>query len=120
MLTIRKKQIGAFLESNVKKFEERMIVHLNKFFPTQCKAAGETQLRETIRYGIKGAARYGIIAERDVCKYIDLMVVYGRDFDRDPKLPWASTILNDQTPKDPGLTVDRLYEEAMKNSRNRA
>ncbi len=97
-----------------------MVVHLNKFFPSQCRAAGETQLRETIQYGVKGAAKHGITAERDVCKYIDLVLVYGRDFDRDPNLPWARRILEDQTSQDPSVTVERLFDEAKKNSGNRA
>jgi len=117
---MREKQVAAFRNDKLKKFEDRMLVHLEKFFPMQCKAADETQVREIIRYGIKSAAQYGITAERDVCKYIDLMVVFGRDFDRDPKVPWARSILDDDRAKNPGVIVDRLYEEAKRNSGNRA
>jgi hypothetical protein len=115
MFSIRCEQIEIFRAPAIKAFEDRMLTHLNKFFPAQCKGAGEAELRETISYGIKCAARYGIIAERDVCKYIDLMVVYGRDFDRDPKLPWVVQILHDPAGRDPGDTVDRLFEEAIKS-----
>lgn len=108
MLTIRKEQMAVFRGPAVKAFEERMVAHLGRCFPKQCRALSEPELRETIQYGIKAAAKYGIIIERDVCRYIDLMVVLGRDFDRDPKLPWASSILNNRALKDPGYKLERL------------
>jgi hypothetical protein len=85
--------MAVFSQAEIKKFEERVVIHLNKFFPRQCEALGESKLRETIRYGIKRAAGYGITAARDVCKYIDVMVALGRDFDTDKKYPWAGEIL---------------------------
>ena len=66
MITIRRKQMAVFAEAETKKSVDSMVVHLNKFFPKQCEAMGEPQLRETIRYGIKRAAAYGITAQRDV------------------------------------------------------
>ena len=94
MLTIREKQMAVFAEVETKKFVDRVVVHLNKFFPTQCADAGQEQLRETVQYGIRRAGAYGITSERDVYKYIDLMVVLGRDFDTDKEFPWAGEILN--------------------------
>ena len=91
-------------------FEDKMAAHLNSCFPEQSKAIEETGVRETIRYGVERAGQYGITAQRDVCKYIDLMVVYGRDFDRDPGIPWAASILNDRALKDPTVKIDTLYE----------
>ena len=38
-----------------------------------------------VQYGIKRAAVYGFTAKRDVCKYIDLMILFGRDFDTDKR-----------------------------------
>jgi hypothetical protein len=119
MLQIRREQIAGFREPRLKEFEDRVVAHLARCFPTQCEVLGEPEVRGTIRYGIERAAAYGMVAERDVCKYIDLMIVYGRNFDRDPALPWVRAILNDQTAEDPSVTVDRLYEEAKKNSGHR-
>lgn len=110
MLTIRWEQMAVFSASAIKDFEDRVVAHFNRCFPKQCKALSEKELRETIQHGIKGAAKYGVIAERDVCKYIDFMVVFGRDFDRDPKLPWASSVLNNQALNDPTVKIKRLYK----------
>jgi hypothetical protein len=110
-LTIRTEQLAVFAEVETKKFVDRMVIHLKKFFPEQCEVMDESQMGETIRYGIKRAAAYGITIKRDVSKYVDVMVVFGRDFDRDPGLPWARTILADAA-ADPTVKVNRLYVTA--------
>ena len=92
MLRIRAEQFQLLSHAEVENFEEWMVAHLKRFFPVQCRAVGDSRLRETIQTGIERAARYQITARRDVCKYIDLMVVFGRDFDTDRRYPWANTI----------------------------
>jgi hypothetical protein len=110
MLVIRNRQMAVFAQVEIRKFVDRMVVHLHKFFPKQCEAMGEPQLWETIGYGIKRAAAYGIMAERDVNKYIDLMVVFGPDFDTDKRFPWAGETL--RTQKDPARKMQALRQAA--------
>ncbi len=114
MLTIRKEQLAIFGPLGQKAFEDRMLGHLKKVFPEQSQAIGEPKLRETIQYGTQRAAAYRITSERDVCKYIDLMIFYGRDFDKDPNLPWAQTILQNKAIRDPSSKIERLYKAAKK------
>jgi len=89
-----------------------MVTHLRESFTKQTELLGETKLREAIRHGIKRAAVYGISIERDVCKYVDLMMVWGPDFDQDQKLPWAGQTL--RTRNDPSLKTSVLVETAKK------
>jgi hypothetical protein len=110
--------MGVLSEATLKSFEDRMVIHLNKCFPSQCKAWGEPAVRDTIRYGVERAATHDITSKREVCKYIDLMVVFGRDFDQDPTLPWASSILGDRTLRGSTVKLERLYETAKQQSRN--
>lgn len=117
MLTIRERQMAVFADVEIKKFVEGMVVHLKKFFPRQCEAMGEPQLQETIRYGIKRAAAYGITTKRDVYQYVDLMVVFGRDFDTDNGLPWASEILNRRN--SPSIKTCLLLQAANRHLRQR-
>ncbi len=114
MLTLRKEQLAVFGPLGKKIFEDRMIAHLKKVFPEQSESLGEPKLRETIQYGTQHAAAYHIISERDVCKYIDLMILYGRDFDKDPNLPWAQSILQNQAIRNPSSKIERLYKAAKK------
>jgi hypothetical protein len=119
MLTIREEQMSVFGPLGKKAFEERMLVHLKKVFSEQSEALGEPKLRETIQYGTQRAAAYHITSERDVCKYIDLMILYGRDFDKDPKLPWAQSALQNQAIRNPTSKIERLYKAAKKQENQR-
>jgi len=116
MLRIRKEQNEELAKVALKRFEDSMIIHLNKFFPEECKALDAEATRRTIRYAIERAAGYDIVSQRDVCIYTDVMFVFGRDFDKDPKLPWAGQILNDKSLKDkPHEKADKLYDTALEN-----
>jgi hypothetical protein len=115
MLTIRQAQFAVLSQLEVRKFEDWMLVHLKKFFPKQCAALGDTQLRETVQHGIERAAGHGLTAKRDVCKYIDLMIVFGRDFDADKRLPWAGEILGKR--RNPSATIRALHEAARQHLR---
>jgi hypothetical protein len=122
-MVIRHAQMRSMSDNANRTFEDRMVVHLTKCFPNQCRQQGEPKVREWIRYGIKRASEYGITAQRDTCKYIDLMFVYGREFDQDTNLPWASSILNDRALRDPTTKLETLYETGKQQQggvRNRA
>ncbi len=111
LLTLRQAQLAILSRIEAQRFEDSMVAHLSQHFPAQSKCAGEADLRETIQYGIKRAAAYGITSERDVCKYIDLMVVYGRDFDTDERFAWTRDILSRQE-DDAGRKIEALREAA--------
>lgn len=112
MLRIRQEQMEEFNRCEAVKFENRMVEHLEENFPEECEEMGEEAVRETIRYGISRADSYGIEFEQDVCNYVNLMFVLGRDFDTDPGLPWAKRILNDPELDHPTDKMDALYDEA--------
>lgn len=110
MLTIRQAQLAVLSQLEVQKFEDWTLTHLQKFFPKQCAALGERQLRESIQHGIRRAAHYGLTAKRDVCKYIDLMIVFGHDFDTDKRSRWAAEILGRRG--NPGTKMQALFMAA--------
>ncbi|HLJ46228.1 MAG TPA: hypothetical protein VKU01_09490 [Bryobacteraceae bacterium] len=113
-MVIRKEQMDAFSEPLKSGFEDRMVAHLNRFFPRQCAVLRPEELRRFIRQGCDGAGRYGIRIERDVCKFIDLMFCLSVDFDRNPRYPWAWQILSEWT-TDPTAKVNRLHRKAVEH-----
>jgi len=113
MMKINKKQRAALSEEGIKDFENRMVKHLEKFFPAYCDTLGDAAVRRLVRYGILRAETYGVVAERGVCIYIDAMFAFGRDFDRDPDVPWAAKILKSKAIKNPSTRVDRLFEASF-------
>jgi hypothetical protein len=119
MFAVRKEQLAVFGPLGKKAFEDRAIAHLKRVFSEQSEALGEPKLREFIQYGTQRAAAYHVISECDVCKYIDLMILYGRDFDKDPNHPWAQSVLQNQAIRNPSSKIARLYKAAKKQE-NRA
>jgi hypothetical protein len=115
MLTIRQAQLEVLSQVDVEKFEDWTLGHLQQFFPRQCAALGELRLRETIHYGIQRAGAYGFTSRREVCKFIDLMIVFGRDFDTDDRHPWAAQILDRRA--DSSARMKALFEAARKHLR---
>jgi len=92
-LTIRNAQLAAFSQAEARKFEDWMLLHLRQFFPGHCQSLDDQQLRQRVAHGISRAATYGITGKRDVCKYLQLMTVFGPDFDADQRFPWAREVL---------------------------
>jgi hypothetical protein len=105
MLIISKKQEEVLYHGF---FETWMIEHLNKFFPKRCEKMGKREVREEIRYGIKKARTYGIKEGQALCLFIDVMMMLGCEFDKNPDFPWAISILNDETIQDPKTRMKRL------------
>ncbi len=113
MLTIRKQQLAVFQKAASEEFEARMMAHIQKFFPEHMTKLGEPAARDLIRFGVQRAANYRISQEREVCKYIGIMVVFGRDFDHDPQLPWASAILREPNFPSSSVRVTELHKAAV-------
>jgi hypothetical protein len=108
-MKIRKEQMEALEQATLKGFEDEMVRHLRDFAPWHAGAVGEPVVREVIRLAIERAARYGLTNRGPVRFYIELMFMFGSDFDTDPLLPWAGPGLAD--PSVPGQMerADRLH-----------
>jgi hypothetical protein len=115
-MIIRSQQMASLSKVLRQDFVERMEAYLNRCFPEECQAIGKADVQNTIRYGIERAKRHDIDLERDVCKYIAIMFAFGRDFDSSPALPWASSILNDDTISNSTVKTERLFAAARQQS----
>lgn len=92
-------------------FEHRAVGHIREVFPKDFAALGEPAVREWVRQGVEAAQRYGFEVEADVLRFIDLMFIFSRDFDRNPESSWAAPILRDEG-REPKARMDALYDEA--------
>ena len=91
VFTIRKQHMDAFSRSVDDAFIQRLVRHLRDNFPGQVadRGLGPKDLEPLARRGLANARKYGLVAERDIRMYVELMVLLGPNFDEDPKLPWA-------------------------------
>jgi Domain of unknown function (DUF4123) len=113
---VRPEQFQALGEASRKDFEDRMVRHVCKLFPDPCKTLGEDGVRGLIRHGMARAAVYHLSREADLCKFIELMFAFGRDFDQNPKMPWASLTFLDDSIAEPSLRLARVLELANRLS----
>lgn len=91
MLTIRQEQVNVFSEMDLQKFTDWLLAHIRNFFPRQAARIG-SELCTLTEYGIARASTYGIRSKVDICKYVDLMMTFDRDFDT--RTRWAAEILS--------------------------
>jgi len=112
-MKIRKEQMEAFRRSAVLRFEDDMVMHLKRFTPTHAELLGESGLRQVVRLGVERAERYGLTNAGPLRFYIEMMFLFGSDFDTDPQLPWAGNTLGDPATPDQAMRADRLYGHAM-------
>jgi hypothetical protein len=108
MLVIRHAQVAAFDEELRRASIDRAVRVLRARFPDACAAKCDDDLRALVRHGIARARSYGVVAERDVLKYLGLMAAFGRDFD---ELEWAAPTLRDAG-VDPTVRMQVLFDEA--------
>lgn len=85
-------QLGA---DQKQRFIAQLMARLRRDFPVQTKPLDDPAMHELIDTGMRHAQTYGLVSEAHIRVYCAMMLRHGRDFDADPKLPWAGDILND-------------------------
>lgn len=115
MLVIRRAQIEPFKEHLREPFVLRMVAHAREYFPADCADLTPEELRVIVRDGIARAEKYGFENERDATRFLNLMFTFGRQFDRDPTLGWATRLLARAGRADSGSLMNRLYVEGLRH-----
>jgi len=113
MLEIRDEQMAVFEQAALKNFEGEMVEHLKKFSPQHCEVMGEPRVRSVIQLGMARAKTYGFTNRGPVRFYLEMMFMFGTDFDTDPLLPWVGKILKKAARPDQMERADQLYGHLM-------
>lgn len=95
MLQVRRVQLRWLEEWMVEHFEDRLAARLRRALPDATAHLTEPELRAAMRGSARDAARYGIRTEWDVMRYVQWVLLLGRDFDARPEMRWAADILGD-------------------------
>jgi hypothetical protein len=112
MLTIRQEQVDAFRQVAIRKFEDTLVEHLNRLFPQLAVRLGESGLRNVIQYGIRRAREYGIVCQRDVGRYIAVMLMFGPNFDQKRSSGPLYAVLRDPRFESPAARTGALCKAA--------
>lgn len=97
MLLIRREQIQALKDNSLSLFITQMVLHLKQNFPNELAKIGIKQidLEPLVRESISQARGYGIEFRNDLCRYIELVPLFGPRFDTGDTTAWIGKILND-------------------------
>lgn len=96
MLRIREEQVAALSRYVLDEFESCMVMHLRERFAEKTKSFSDADLRQLISQGIARSKTYRVIAEKDVRRFLECMVMHGVRFDQEPKTAWAGKILRNK------------------------
>jgi len=108
---VRREQMDAYREAALRDFEHRVVQHVERCLPDRLATMGEDGVRRVIRSGIDRAATHRITAEQDVCRFIDMMLVFGAEFDQEQ--PWAREVLERERLAGPFTKILRLHDRAL-------
>ena len=92
-MVIRESQMEVMSDSMMRGFEQRMLANLRSRFTSKLAKTSDADIVKLIRKGVDDSRVYGVVAESDVRRYLEYMVEYSPDFDRNPNTPWAQRIL---------------------------
>ncbi len=111
MLVIRKEQMAVLEVYAQKGFERELVEHVKQFAPKHAAAIGNNAVSDVVQLGIERAGKYGFTNKGPVRFYVEMMCMFGSDFDTDPQLAWAAGILNNESVSDQMEKADFLFDE---------
>lgn len=95
MITISKRQMDAFAGQSVDRFVARTVRYLKEAFPAEIESQGldDQAVEQLTRMGIERSRAYGVANEADVVRFVECLLLLGRDFDENESYPWAGATL---------------------------
>jgi hypothetical protein len=89
-------------------------VTLHGFIPGNAAWPGTRRSGKLVGMGIQRALRHGYSSQREASLYVNLMIILGCDFDRDPQIPWAAQQLDDERIRGRFRRIQRVHESAIR------
>ena len=112
MIIVRKTQMQAMARAL---FEQWVQAHARQFFPDQCRSVAPGDFAVLVRNAIDKAQSYGFLDQADCCRYVDLTLVFGAQFDVDPRFSWAGGILGDLNFENAAMRMWALHTAACEH-----
>lgn len=109
MLVIRNNQMVVMRRVAEAAFCERAVNYLRRTVPEACTAMSPEHVLESVKYALARCRSLGSEREVDVLRYLNLMYVFGFQFEQ---LPWAKRILAERS-MHPRARMDWLTSHAL-------
>ncbi len=95
MFQIRKDQVDVFREQAVAGPRRKIVAEIERKLPEEAARIGHDKLVALVDRNIEKAHGYGLGSERGTCTYCEAAILYGEDFDTNPKTAWSRDVLPD-------------------------
>ncbi|MCP3135980.1 hypothetical protein [Pyxidicoccus xibeiensis] len=112
MLTIRDPQLQALALDVQLRNPRPFLDHLHQHHPEWVAAQGEEEALAVVRGAVRRAHGYALSSTRDVCRLLDLVVIFGPDWSGDEHA-WLHQSLVGATPATSSRRLERLLQQAM-------
>ena len=112
MFVMTENQRAAFRARGFADLREALLAHVIECFPDRCAAIGAGALEAHVDDGMRRAEALGLVLEHDIGAYVELTIVFGSDFDRDPRFPWARP-LREPGEHDPSARIQAAFAGAL-------
>lgn len=93
MFRIRKDQVDVFRENAVAEPRRKIVAEIERVLPQESARLGHEKLVALVDRNIEKADSYGLGSERGTCTYCEAALLYGEDFDTNPKTAWSRDVL---------------------------
>jgi hypothetical protein len=113
MFMIKREQVEVFEQHSLQRLVEEMVGHCVRFSPCLCNMLTTEGLVRAVQVGIKKAERHGFTRRGPVRFYLEMMMLFGSEYDTDPQYPWAAEILQKGNVRDQSYTSELLHTVAL-------
>jgi len=113
MLVIRDEQLQMVQQNSLGEFENELVEHMKGFAPKHSEVIKDEGVHDVVRLGIERSKKYGFTNRGPVRFYVEMMFMFGSDFDSDFQMPWAGGTLNNEAIKDQTQRADILHDKML-------
>jgi hypothetical protein len=113
MLTIRAAQMEVFATRALRTFAAPLEAHIERSFPRESAWMGASGGRAWVDAAIARGRGLGFETQREVCHYLNVVMLLGSHFDDDPLLPWVRDALSDGGDAEPLDRARALGDRAL-------
>lgn len=113
MIVVRQAQMACLAAARRREFARAMCRYLRREFPAQLWAMSAHELQARIEQALADADRHGLRSAQECCRYFNLCVLYGWDFERRDGNAWMTAILDDAEVSSAGMRLQRLIDECI-------
>lgn len=112
MIRISPDTMAQLQASRTEDFVNRAVAFVKDGYPDIAARADSASLSELVRFAVERARRHGFVSERDIVKYLSVMISLGPRFDDDPRFEQVRLPLAEMPGTPPAVRIEFLLAMA--------